>query len=205
MSAMQPKNTVVLVLVGVVTAVLVVGVALLDEITAPMTGVIRIGALLGYVMVFLASLSSNYMRELTRLFGRRFVKVHHLASVTALAALAIHAISVAWRASSALTFVPLFGSLRLFLSQGGRPALWLIAVASLAALLRVAIGKNWKPVHWLNYLAFLLATIHAQLIGTNFRHLGVRLVSMAMAVAVVVLFVIKRVEVYRRKRRRRAR
>ncbi|MBN1249441.1 MAG: ferric reductase-like transmembrane domain-containing protein [Anaerolineae bacterium] len=205
MPGIQPKNTWVLIVSGVVALVLVVGVVLLDEIAAPVDGVIRIGALLGYLMVFLAAVSSNYMRELTRYFGRRFVQVHHVASVTALVALALHATSAAWRAGSLNQFVPQFGSLRQFLSLGGRPAFWLIAITSLTALLRASIGDSWKTVHWLNYLAFLLGTVHAQLIGPNFQHLGVRIVSIVMAVAVVAVFALKRLEVYRRNQRRRAR
>lgn len=205
MPGMQPKNTWVLIASGLGALILVVGVVLLDAIAAPIDGLIRVGALMGYVAVFLASLSSNYMRELTRYFGRRFVKVHHVASVTALVALAIHATGVAWRSGTLATFVPAFSSARIFFSLGGRPAFWLIAIAALTALLRASIGNSWKTVHWLNYLAFLLGTIHAQMIGPNFQHLGVRLISIAMAVVVVVVFVLKRVEVYRRNQRRRAR
>lgn len=205
MPGVQPKNTWVLIVSGLVALVLVVGVVLLDEVVAPIDAVIRIGALLGYIMVFLASVSSNYMRELTRYFGRRFVKVHHVASVTALVALALHAISVAWRVGSLNQFVPQFGSVRQFLTLGGRPAFWLIAITSLTALLRASIGDSWKTIHWLNYLAFLLGTAHALLIGTNFQHLVVRIVAIAMAVVVVVVFALKRIEVYRRNQRRRAR
>ena len=205
MPGIQPKNTWLLIVSGVVALVLVVGVVLLDEIAAPVDGIIRVGALMGYLMVFLASVSSNYMRELTRYFGRRFVQVHHVASVTALVALALHATSVAWRAGSVNVFVPQFSSLNLFLSLGGRPAFWLIAITALTALLRTSIGDSWKTIHWLNYLAFLLGTVHAQLIGPNFQHLGVRIVSIAMAVLVVVVFALKRVEVYRRNQRRKAR
>jgi methionine sulfoxide reductase heme-binding subunit len=177
---------------------------LLDHIAAPIDGIIRVGALLGYLMVFLAALSSNYMRELTRFFGRAFVKVHHVASVTALIALAIHATSVAWRSGTLATFVPQFGSVRQFFALGGRPAFWLIAITSLTALLRASIGKSWKTIHWLNYVAFLLGTIHAWLIGANFQHLGVRIVSGLMAATLVVVFVLKRVEESRRRRKKRA-
>jgi len=202
MARPQPKNTWVLVVSGLVALALVAGVVALDEVFAPMDAVIRVGALLGYLGVFVSSVSSNYMRELTRYFGRRFVKVHHAFSVTALVALAVHATTVAWRSGSLGAFVPQFSSLRLFLSLGGRPAFWLIAVAALTALLRASIGKGWKTVHWLNYLAFLLATAHAQLIGRNFQHLGVRIVSGLMAVVVVAVFVLRRRREALRARRR---
>jgi methionine sulfoxide reductase heme-binding subunit len=201
MASRRAKNTWVLVLSLVLALGLVAVVVSLDRVAAPIDGIIRVGALLGYLMVFLAALSSNYMRELTRYFGRAFVKVHHVASVTALIALATHATSVAWRSGTPATFLPVFSSTRLFFALGGRPAFWLIAITSLTAVLRASIGKNWKTIHWLNYVAFLLGTVHAWLIGPNFQHLGVRVVSGAMAVTLAVVFVVKRREASRRRRK----
>ena len=186
MPAREPKNTWALVLSGALAALLVAGTVALDEIYAPISGVIRAAAVLGYLGVFLAILSSNYVRELTRFFGRRFVKVHHVASVTALVALAVHATSVAWSWRSPGVFLPSRDTPQAL-------ALWFVAIASLVAVLRVAIGRNWRVVHWLNYVAFLIGTWHAQNLGTNFQHLGVRIVSGLMALAVVGLFIWKRV------------
>ncbi len=200
MPRVQPKNTWVFIVSGVIALALIIGVVALDSLNAPIDGVIRVGALMGYLAVFLATLSSNYMRELTRFFGRPFPKVHHVVSVTALVALAVHATSVAWRAGTVRTFVPVFTPFNLFLSLAGRPAFWLIAVTALTALFRASIGKSWKTIHWLNYVAFLLGTVHAQLIGPNFQHLGVRIVSGLMAAAVVVVFVLKRLSTRKRRR-----
>ena len=193
MPAREPKNTWALVLSGALAALLVAGTVALDDVYAPVAGVIRAAAVLGYLGVFLAILSSNYVRELTRFFGRRFVKVHHVVSVTALAALAIHAASVAWSWRSPGVFLPSRDTPQAL-------ALWFFAIASLTALLRAAIGKNWRVVHWLNYLAFLMGTLHAQSLGTNFQHLGVRIVSVLMALAVVGLFIWKRVRTRRARR-----
>jgi DMSO/TMAO reductase YedYZ heme-binding membrane subunit len=201
----REQNTWVLLVSAVGALALVAGVVALDRIATPLDGLIRVGALLGYLTVFLAALSSNFMRELTRFFGRPFPKVHHYVSVTALISLAIHTTSVAWRTGTVSVFIPEVSSLRLFFTLGGRPAFWLIAVAALTALLRASIGKNWKIIHWLNYVAFFLGTVHALLIGPNFQHLGVRIVSIAMAVALAVVFVLKRTARQRRKRRRQRR
>jgi len=192
MPAKKSKNTGVLIATAIAAALLVTATVALDEIYAPIDGVIRAGALLGYLGVFLAGLSSNFMRELTRYFGRPFIKTHHLVSVTALTALIIHATAVAWRAQSAATFLPEFNSLSGFLTLGGRPALWLLAVTSLTALFRAKLGKSWKTIHWLNYVAFLLGTAHAILLGQNFQHIGVRIVAALMAVALLVIFVLRR-------------
>jgi sulfoxide reductase heme-binding subunit YedZ len=196
----KSKNTWALILCGGVALLLTVEIVALDSLSTPLDGVIRAGALMGYIGVFLAALSSNYMRELTRFFGRSFIKVHHIVSVTALIALTVHAIGVAWRAGSVSTFLPSFASWQLFFTLGGRPAFWLLAVTSLTALFRTAIGKNWKVIHWLNYLVFILGTIHAQLIGPNFQHIGVRIVSGTMALVLIGVFVWKRT----RKQRARA-
>jgi len=190
MPARKPKNTWALVLSGALAALLVAGTVALDEIYAPIAGVIRAAAVLGYLGVFVATLSSNYVRELTRFFGRRFVQVHHFVSVTALAALAIHAASVAWNWRSPGVLLPSRDTPQAL-------ALWFLAISSLAAVLRAAIGRNWRVVHWLNYAAFLIGTWHAQNLGTNFQHLGVRIVSGLMAVAVVGLFIWKRVRTRR--------
>ena len=188
----KSKNTWVLILCGVFALLLTVGIVMLDSLSTPLDGVIRAGALLGYLGVFLAALSSNYMRELTRYFGRSFITVHHIVSVTALAALTVHAVSVAWQMGSASAFLPNFSSVRLFFALGGRPAFWLLAITSLTALFRTAIGKNWKVIHWLNYLVFTLGTIHAQMIGTSFSHLGLRIVAWVMLAVLLGVFVWKR-------------
>ena len=188
----KSKNTWALILCGIVALLLTVGVVALDSLSTPLDGVIRAGALMGYLGVFLTALSSNYMRELTRFFGRSFIKVHHIVSVTALVALTVHAVGVAWRSGSASAFLPSFASWEAFFRLGGRPAFWLLAVTSLTALFRTAIGKNWKVIHWLNYLAFILGTIHAQMIGPNFQHIGVRIASAIMALVLIGVFVWKR-------------
>ncbi len=188
----KSKNTWVLILCGVVALLLTVGIVALDRLYTPLDGVIRVGALLGYLGVFLAALSSNYMRELTRYFGRSFITVHHIVSVTALVALTVHAVAVAWQMRSAAAFLPNFSSVRLFFALGGRPAFWLLAIASLTALFRTAIGKNWKVIHWLNYVVFALGTIHAQMIGSSFVHLSIRIVGWAMLAVLLGVFVWKR-------------
>jgi DMSO/TMAO reductase YedYZ heme-binding membrane subunit len=188
----KPKNTWVLILCGVVALLLTVGIVALDRLYTPLDGVIRVGALLGYLGVFLAALSSNYMRELTRYFGRSFITVHHIVSVTALVALTIHAVSVAWQMRSVAAFLPRFDSWRLFFALGGRPAFWLLAITSLTALFRTVIGKNWKVIHWLNYVVFALGTIHAQMIGSSFVHLAIRIIAWAMLAVLLGVFVWKR-------------
>lgn len=192
MPARKPQNTWILIAGGVAIAALIVLVVSLDLVRTPLDALIRAGALLGYIAVFLASLSSLFMREMTRYFGRPFLKLHHIVSVTGLAALTAHALGVAWRSGDLAVFLPEISSLRAFFALGGRPAFWLIAVAALAAVLRKSIGNRWKLLHWLNYLAFILGTVHAIMIGPNFQHIGVRIVAGIMAAVLLGAFIIRR-------------
>ncbi len=201
MPGLEPKHNNVLIAIIVASLVLVAVTVAVDQIGAPISGVIRVGALLGYLAVFLASLASNYMRELTRYFGRTFIKLHHAVSITALASLATHASAAAWRSGTLRTFLPRFDSLQVFLTLGGRLAIWLFALTALTALFRRKLRNAWRPIHWLNYVAFLLGTVHAQLIGSSFQHLAVRIVSGAMALALIGVFANKRVQRARRRRR----
>jgi DMSO/TMAO reductase YedYZ heme-binding membrane subunit len=153
---------------------------------------IRTFALLGYLCVFAAAVSALYMRELFRFFGRPFVKVHHAVTVSGLILLALHGLIVAINLGPNV-LVPKFGSLRLFFTWGGPIALYLIGLASLAALFRTSsLRKQWRYLHWLNYLAFLLATTHAILLGSEFRSTAMRAIPIVLALALVAAFVLKR-------------
>lgn len=188
----KARNAWALGLVALVVVGLAAGLELSGPLESPLRVAIRSLALVGYQLVFLAIVSSAYIRELIQFFGRPFIKVHHFASVTGLALICLHPILVAVDSGSAGVFLPRFDSLRVFLQLGGRPAWILIAVAVVAALLRQRIGSRWRWVHVLNYLAFALATAHANLLGGNFQNLAPRIVSWAMLFAALAVFVRKR-------------
>ena len=196
MAKRQPKNSWILVLGAFVLILIVASTVALDQITLPVYGFIRAAAVLGYLCIFLAVLSSNYMRELTNYFGRPFIRVHHIASLTALAALIVHAVTVAWTWKMPTVFIPSVNTPQAL-------AFWLLAIAALVAMFRKVIGKHWKVIHWVNYLVFLMGTLHAQTMGANFQHLGVRILSILMALVVVFLFVWKRTAKRRRQLARR--
>jgi len=92
-----------------------------------------------------------------------------------------------------------FGSLVVFLQLGGRSAWYLIAAASLAAVLREVVGRNWRVIHFLNYVAFLLGTIHAVTIGTDFQRGIVKAAPIVLALVVVATFIQKRLTKGRRR------
>jgi sulfoxide reductase heme-binding subunit YedZ len=181
-----------LILIGIVALILVSGLISLRPYETPLNWLIRGAALMGYLAIFLSVLSSAYMRQIYRIFGRPFVKVHHVLSVTGLVLVTLHPLGAAIDAGSLKVFLPKFDSWGIFLELGGRPAWYLIAAASLAAVLRKTIGRTWRTIHFLNYLAFLLVTVHAIMIGTDLQHTIVKAVSVALALVVVVIFIQKR-------------
>ncbi len=197
----KARNTHVLIAVGLLALGLTAVLEWTHPTGQPIHWVIRGLALLGYQFVFLSILSSASLPQLVRFFGRPFIKVHHGLSITGLALITLHPLAVALSSGTPLVFLPRFDSLRVFLTLGGRPAWYLIAAATLAAVLRQPIGKSWKLLHFLNYLAFFLSTAHANLIGTNFQDLPVRVVSIGMALVVGAVFVRRRWPSARRRAR----
>jgi DMSO/TMAO reductase YedYZ heme-binding membrane subunit len=191
-----------IVLSSLVSVVLVTLSIALQPFGRPLDWVIRAAAMLGYLAVFLTAVTSAYMRELFQLLGRPFIKVHHVYSVAGLVLITLHPLAAALRSSSLLVFLPDFSSFYQFFSLGGRPAWYLIVAASLAALYRAAIGQRWRLIHYLNYVAFFLATVHAILIGTDFVSPVMK--GIAILMALVVIWVLVRKRVQRRKVQRRS-
>jgi sulfoxide reductase heme-binding subunit YedZ len=185
--------------VVLVVAAVTVFLQFLQPGTQPITWVIRIAALTGYFCVFGTIVTSAYLRRMVRWFGRPFLKVHHTLSIAGLVLVTVHPLAVAWRAFSLRVFIPAVDSWYSFFSLGGRAAWYLLGIGALVAVLRRAIGKNWRLLHILNYLAFWLATVHGILIGPNVQNWVMRLVFGAMALGVLGVFVQKRLGARRRK------
>nr|MBC7244491.1 ferric reductase-like transmembrane domain-containing protein [Chloroflexota bacterium] len=171
----------------------------LYSIPAPaLAMIVRATALFAYTAVFLAIISSEYMREMRDLFGRPFLVVHHILAVAGLVLMGLHAVLYALLTRRLAVFLPRFDSLRLFLSLGGRPALYLFIIATLAAVWRRNIKNTWKLLHWLNYLAFALAFTHSWLIGTDVSTPLLRFVWAVLSGIVLVVFIRKRL-LYRKR------
>ncbi len=187
--------------VGGTSVLLVVALMALQPVGTPLSWGIRATALLGYLAVFLTAVSSAYMRELFELLGCPFIRVHHILSVAGLVLITLHPLGVAMRSWDLRVFLPDFSSVSAFLKLGGRPAWYLIGIASLAALFRTMIRQRWRSLHLLNYVAFLLATAHAVMIGTDFVSAGMRVA--AVALVVIMVGVLTRKRVLRRRASRR--
>jgi len=153
---------------------------------------LRAAALLGYSTLFLSILSSEYVREMRKLFGRPFMRVHHTLAVVGLVLMAVHPLAYAVISRSLSVFLPTVSTLRAFLTFAGRPALYLIWIAVLAAVARRRIKDVWKFIHWLNYLAFTLVFVHSRLLGEDMAAGPLRLISVAMVIIVLGVLVHKR-------------
>ena len=152
----------------------------------------RAAGLFGYGTLFLTIVSHEYMREMRKLFGKPFLKVHHILAVAGLVLVILHPTIMAIFMRDWSQFVPRFDSLQVFLSLGGRPALYLILIGVLAAVVRSRLKDTWKIIHWLNYVAFVLVFAHSWLMGGNVSTSPLRFVWPLLLVIVVLVFVRKR-------------
>ena len=119
--------------------------------------------------------------------------MHHYLSVTGLVLLVIHPVTVAAAGGGPGVFVPDFSSVRNFFTHGGRVAWWLLAIASVAALLRARFKNEWRPVHYLAYLAFWFATVHGILLGGHLAsYLLLQIIVVVMALFTVYILIQKR-------------
>ncbi|MGM0771325.1 MAG: ferric reductase [Halobacteriota archaeon] len=164
---------------------------LLQEKDMPLRMVDRATGLFAYMFIFLAILSSEYMMQMMKIFGKGFINVHHLLARIGMSLMFIHPIAFAFEEKSISVFLPVFYPLKDFLELAGRPAFYLIIIAVLAGVYRKHIIKKWKNFHYLNYLAFIMIFIHAWLIGTDLEYLIMKILWIAMALIVVGVFVHK--------------
>lgn len=198
MSKRDPRRIWLLAIPGLLILALVLVLVAQVPYGDALTFVIRGAAMYAFVTLFLSIVSSLYMVELVRFFGNPFLKVHHAVTITSLVLITLHPLGVAYQMGNLAVFIPDTGSWYGFFANGGRVAFWLFQIASLFAFRRAMVGRNWRYVHWLAYIAFLFATIHGQLLGINFVEPAVGYTAYAMAAAIVLIFVLRRLERRRR-------
>jgi DMSO/TMAO reductase YedYZ heme-binding membrane subunit len=88
-----------------------------------------------------------------------------------------------------VVFIPTFQIWIDFWANGGRIAFILLYIAVIEGLLRTQ-WKPWRYPHGLMYAVLLLAIIHANLIGTDFVHSGIRWCYNIVFAAVVAAFIL---------------
>ncbi len=163
---------------------------------------VRFGAIFGFTSMFIATMMTPFVVQLYKIFGRPFVKIHHVYSVTGLLLITLHPLIYAVSADNIAVFVPDFTSWYGFWSLGGRLALILIYIAIFGSLLRKKLIKSWRIIHALNYVALFLAYIHGVLIGTDFQNISILITFTIMIILSFGVLGYKRYVIYKRKMRK---
>ncbi|HET8687997.1 MAG TPA: ferric reductase-like transmembrane domain-containing protein, partial [Methanosarcina sp.] len=144
----------------------------------------------GYLTLFLAIITSEYMAKIKKISGLSFMKAHHNLARIGILLILIHPFTFVLQGKGIQIFSPISPT-NIFIALGGRPALYLFLLAAGVAIYRKKY-RNWRKVHYLSYLAFLLVSIHAPMIGTDFRFSIMRILVLAIAVTVIAVFIDKR-------------
>jgi DMSO/TMAO reductase YedYZ heme-binding membrane subunit len=171
----------------VLIQVIAIVASLIGSRTPGQYTVLRASALLGFVALFWAIVSSEYVREMRALLGTPYLRVHHALSRVAWVLILIHPLLSAAVFRDLGVMVPVFSPFDAFLRWAGRPALYLLALATVAAIWRSRSKRYWRSLHKLNYLGFLLVFVHAWLLGSDLKGTGMRVLWAMMAGAVVLI------------------
>ncbi len=177
---------VVLVIIVLVQLVVVLRSLLVSPSSLPYV-LVRAAALFAYITLFWTIVSSEYVREVKRLFGLPYLNLHHHLSRVAWALIIVHPLSYALTIGDFGVFVPILSPWSVLITWAGRPALYLFLVATLAAVLRARNKRYWKYLHKLNYVAFLLIFVHSWRLGQDLGDTWLRAVWAAMAVTILLV------------------
>jgi predicted ferric reductase len=161
---------------------------------SPLATGIRIAGLTGFIALAVAMITTPFLPEIYRNFGRPFLRVHHFSAAAGLILVTLHPVLLAIRLMTAQVFLPAFYSLYEFFALGGRPALILMYVALAGIFLRAAIPAWWRGLHALMWAVLVLSLIHGMLIGTDFQEPLVWALFTTLTIAALGAFVAKRIQ-----------
>ncbi|MFW6041178.1 MAG: hypothetical protein ACOC85_05020 [Thermoplasmatota archaeon] len=147
---------------------------------------IRFFALTGFYFLAISVLLTPFVREVYQVFGKPFQSIHHSFGALGLAGATIHPLVYAVQVSDISVFVPDFSGWTVFWELAGRPAFFIIYIALIGAFFRRNIGKYWRSLHSLMYLALVFIFVHGYLIGTDFDNLGVMIIFTGLFAASMV-------------------
>lgn len=145
----------------------------------------------------MATLITPFLKEVTQVFGKPFLRIHHAFSILGIVCITLHPVFNAVQRLSLSVFVPRFDSWETFWRLAGRPAFIILYIALLAAILRAKAPKYWRPFHALMYVALLFGIVHANLIGDDFENLGIMIIFNALFLLSIASFALKRYKNYR--------
>jgi DMSO/TMAO reductase YedYZ heme-binding membrane subunit len=194
-------------LVLIFVVLLFIVVTVLTPFTAytdPLDLAVRLCALYGFVALAIATIMTPFLKELTQAFGRSFLRIHHLLAILGIVFVTLHPVFFAISRMNILVFLPRFDSWIIFWNLAGRPALYLLYIATAAALLRRTMPKYWRSFHALMYVVLFFAIVHGNLIGTDFNNLVLLLIFNTLFILAIGAFVLKRYRNYKRRKTRQS-
>jgi predicted ferric reductase len=203
---MSLKRNGVSVLLGVLFLALLIAIFVLPDVLPEISEgetvhvFTRLFALYGFFFLGVATLITPFLTEVTRAFGKPFLKVHHAFSILGIVLITLHPTFNAIDRLSLSVFLPTFASWEVFWQLAGRPAFIILYVAVAAALLRAKAPKYWRFFHALMYIVLLFGIVHANLIGDDFENLGIIVIFNALFIASIVSFAYKRYKNYIKRR-----
>lgn len=157
----------------------------------------RFAGLFAYFTMFLTIISSEYMVKMRKISGMPFIKTHHNLARIGILLILIHPLTFVLEGRGIQIFSPISPT-NIFIALAGRPAFYLFILAAGIAIYRKKY-KNWRKVHYLSYLAFLLVSIHALMIGADFTQDVMKILTLAMTAIVIAIFIDKRLRIRTKK------
>jgi len=157
---------------------------------------IRLFALWGYLSLSIAVMMTPFLKEIYKIFGRPFIKIHHVFAFLGLILITFHPIFFSIISRTTTVFIPSFASWYDFLLSAGRPALIILFIALIAVLFRKKF-KSWRLIHALMYLMLILGFVHGLLIGTDFDNKAIIIIYSLLFAGAIASFVVKRVQLYK--------
>jgi DMSO/TMAO reductase YedYZ heme-binding membrane subunit len=164
----------------------------------------RLFALNGYIAISFATIMTPLLKPESGSIGeqsdRSLRKLHYLLASLGLALATAHPISVALRDLSFQVFIPRIDSWSFFWMNAGTPALYILYIAFIAALVRRKITRYWRQFHALMYIVLFLVIVHANLLGTDFQNPVVSALFDVLFAASILAFPVNRMQGYLKKR-----
>jgi DMSO/TMAO reductase YedYZ heme-binding membrane subunit len=175
----------------IVVLIVVITLIILQNPEDPIVMVRRFAGTFAYLTIFLAIVSSEYIVKMRKISGLSFLNAHHNLARIGILLMLIHPITFILQGRGINIFSPVSFPVNPYIGYAGRPAFYLFLLAVGIALYRKKY-RGWLKVHYLNYLAFLLITVHALMLGDDFELNIMRMLALVMAVIVTAIFIHKR-------------
>ena len=157
----------------------------------PLNTALRFCGLFGFLSLSLGVFMNLLKKELKTILGQPFINIHHIFVLTGLILITLHPVIFALSIGTLSFFIPDFTSFPSFSINIGRIAIILIYIGFLAALLRTVLKRKWVTIHRIVYLAFVLAIIHANLIGEDLSNPVIRILYDGIACGIIITGIIK--------------